>query len=161
MEQGDTARDIGERERLIDGEDSADKAIARNQPGWEASGRSSPFDIYLSETTDIGHDASPAVKFDANLEAIRTLKLIQSERRNATPEEQVILSRYSGFGDSAFTKAFPGKNQWVDPNSSWTQRRESLEELTTPEEFQEIERSRLTGFFTSPGVIKTLSLIHI
>ena len=37
-------------------------------------------------------------KFKANIEAIKTLKLIESENRSASPDEQQILSKYVGWG---------------------------------------------------------------
>lgn len=46
-------------------------------------------------------------KFKANSEAIRTLKMIEKENRPATPEEQVILSRYVGWG--GLSAAFDSK----------------------------------------------------
>src|SRR5699024_7744562 len=40
----------------------------------------------------------PKQKFARNVEAIRTLQTLESENRNATPEEQEILSQYVGWG---------------------------------------------------------------
>lgn len=66
-----------------------------------------PRDIILSfsEITALANSGAVA-RFNANVEAIKTLKVIESQNRSATPEEQVILSKYSGFGDSAFNSAF-------------------------------------------------------
>lgn len=83
LESGDQVSHSGERERL------------------------GPSDIILSRQSSIGHDAGAAARFDANLSALRTLKNIEDERRHATKEEQEVLSKYSGFGDSGFGEAFP------------------------------------------------------
>ena len=63
-------------------------------------------DIVLTEHSDIGFNAGAAARFDANLAAIKTLKTIEEEHRQATPEEQATLSKYSGFGDSGMGGAF-------------------------------------------------------
>ena len=52
-------------------------------------------------------------KFWRNIKAIATLKQIESENRNATPEEQHILSQYVGWGGLA--DAFDeSKDNWKD-----------------------------------------------
>jgi N12 class adenine-specific DNA methylase len=130
LESSDPIADIGERERL------------------------KPKDIILNEHSDIGFNAGAAAKFDANLEAIRTLKKIKSEDRNATSDEQSVLSKYSGFGDSAFGPAFPSNENYYYRDDSWKRRRDELKTLTTDEEFKAIEKSRLNAFYTTPEVIK-------
>jgi len=114
---------------------------------------STPRDIILDATTDINHKAGAAARFDANLEAIRTLKHIEAEERQATPKEQSILAKYSGFGDSAFNDAFT--NYHYRNNEAWERRGIELKELTTEKEYKDIERSRLNAFFTTPEVINT------
>ena len=95
-------------------------------------------DLVLSpETDDTTFLQSPAARFDANLEVIRTLKQIEAEGRPATPGEQRTLSRYSGFGDSAFGQAFPRSRYYggpVEKEGAWERRGAALKEITTPEE---------------------------
>lgn len=43
-------------------------------------------------------EGSKREKFQNNIEAIRTLQLIENEDRSATPEEQETLSKYIGWG---------------------------------------------------------------
>ena len=79
------------------------------------------------------------------MDAIRTLKQIESEGRSATREEQETLSRYAGWGGLA--DAFDeGKRAW---------RREFLElaDALTPEEYAAARSSTLNAFYTSPTVI--------
>ena len=115
-------------------------------------------DIELNEHSDIGFNAGAASRFDANLAAIKTLKTIEDEHRQATPEEQAILSKYSGFGDSGMGGAFPAyeddSNSFT--NSPWGRRRAELKALTTKEEFENIEHSRLNAFYTTPQVISSM-----
>jgi 50S ribosomal subunit-associated GTPase HflX len=39
-------------------------------------------------------------KYEANLSAIRALRRIETEKREATETERVALSRYTGWGDT-------------------------------------------------------------
>ena len=122
-------------------------------PGAEAS--TPPKDIILTSSSDIGYNLGAATKFDANLEAIRTLKKIEAESRKATPAEQAILARYSGFGDSAFNDAFDDGRSY-HPNQAMVDRGEKLKELCTDDEFKAIETSRINAFFTTPEVINSM-----
>ena len=115
-----------------------------------SSGTSLPHDVILDSASDIGATAGAAVRFDANLEAIRTLKRLEDEGRQATPTEQAILAKYSGFGDSAFNDAFRSS---AYGDSAMKRRGEALKATTTPEEYEAIERSRVNAFYTTPEVI--------
>ena len=128
-----------------------------NNPGSEQ--RLTPVkDIVLTEHSDIGFNAGAAARFDANLAAIKTLKTIEDEHRQATPEEQAILAKYSGFGDSGMGGAFPAYEDDSSSftNSPWGRRRAELKALTTKEEFENIEHSRLNAFYTTPQVINSM-----
>ena len=50
--------------------------------------------------------ATPIARWDANIAAIRTLKGLEAQDRTATPAEQAVLAKYSGFGGSAFESGF-------------------------------------------------------
>ena len=50
------------------------------------------------------------MRFQCNIEAIRTLYQIEREKRAATRQEQEILSRYVGWG--GLQHAFNGKNAY-------------------------------------------------
>lgn len=43
-------------------------------------------------------EGSAKAKFSANIEAISVLKMVESEHRPASPQEQEVLSRYVGWG---------------------------------------------------------------
>ena len=68
-------------------------------------------------TDDELGQGTPKEKFRANIMAIQLLKKCEDENRNATPEEQEILSRYVGWGGlaDAFdeTKAACGRSGTV------------------------------------------------
>ena len=93
-------------------------------------------------------EGGPKQKFARNVEAIRTLQTLESENRNATPEEQEILSQYVGWGGLA--DAFdPDKDSWA---KEYTQ----LKELLTPEEYAAARASTLNAHYTSPTVIRAI-----
>ena len=92
-------------------------------------------------------------RWDANVQALRVLKQIESEQREATPQEQRALAQYSGFGDSAFEQAF---SYYGSRDPAWKRRREDLEAIATEEEMEGIRRSRLNAFFTSKPIIEAM-----
>ena len=90
----------------------------------------------------------PKQKFARNVEAIQTLQTLENENRNATPEEQEILSQYVGWGGLA--DAF-------DPDKeNWSKEYAQLKELLTPEEYAAARASTLNAHYTSPTVIHAI-----
>ena len=85
-------------------------------------------------------------KFANNLSAIRLLKSLEAEGRNATPEEQEILSRYVGWG--GMPQAFDSEN------TSWRSEYTLLKELLEDEEYKAARESVLNAHYTSPTVIR-------
>ena len=87
-------------------------------------------------------------KFWRNIKAIATLKQIETEGRNATPEEQHILSQYVGWGGLA--DAF-------DPDKAgWRVEYDELKGVLTPEEYAAARASTLNAHYTSPTVIRAI-----
>ena len=87
-------------------------------------------------------------KADRNIEAIRTLMTIEGEARSATTAEQEVLAQYVGWG---------GIPQIFDEDhADWSERREALKELLTPEEFASARASTLNAHYTSPTVIRAI-----
>ena len=95
----------------------------------------------------LGEGGSKA-KFRANLDAIETLKAIETEGRSATPEEQETLSRYVGWGGLA--DAFDANK------AAWTQEYKALQAALTPEEYAAARSSTLNAHYTSPTVIRAI-----
>lgn len=87
-------------------------------------------------------------KFKANIEAIRLLQTLDAEQRQATAEEQEVLSRYVGWG--GIPQAFDEKN--VD----WAKEYAELKSLLPADEYSEARASTLNAFYTSPTVIKAM-----
>ena len=66
-------------------------------------------------------------RYQWNMDAIRTLKQIESENRLATPEEQKILSKFVGWG--GLSQAFD------EENAGWSKEYAELKELLSDEEY--------------------------
>lgn len=85
-------------------------------------------------------------KYQNNVAAIRLLKDLEAQGRNATPEEQEVLSRYVGWG--GIPQAFD------EANEKWASEYAELKTLLTPEEYASARGSTLNAHFTSPTVIE-------
>ncbi len=93
-------------------------------------------------------EGGPKAKFADNIKAIRLLKQLETEDRDALPDEQEILSRYVGWGGLA--DAF-------DPNKeSWANEYKQLKEALTPAEYDAARGSTLNAHYTSPVVIRAI-----
>ncbi len=87
-------------------------------------------------------------KFNQNLDAIRTLRQIETEQRPATPEERAILVKYVGWGglSAAFAKLPEGAGR---PSSQ-------LAELLTEDELKSARATTLNAHYTAPVVIRSM-----
>lgn len=87
-------------------------------------------------------------KFKANIAAIETLQKIEIENRYAAPEEQEIMSRYTGWG--GLSEAFDSSKE------KWTEEYNQLKELLTEEEYKSAKASVLDSFYTPPYIIESI-----
>ena len=99
-------------------------------------------------TNDHLGEGGPKAKYQMNINAITTLKQIESENRTATPDEQQILSQYVGWGGipDAFDNTKP----------DWAKEYQELKTVLTPEEYASAKASTLNAHYTSPVVIKAI-----
>ncbi len=88
-------------------------------------------------------------KAHGNIEAIRTLKLIETENRDATEAEKAILVRYAGWG--AMPNAFRPY-----PPQEWQSVAGQLRELLTKDEYEAARASTPNAHFTSPLVVEAM-----
>ena len=95
-------------------------------------------------TDDHIGEGAPLERFQRNLDAIRTLKTVETENRAATAEEQALLAQYVGWGGLA--DFFDEKNP----------RYSELKDLLTDAEYAAARESTLTAFFTPPVVIRSI-----
>ncbi|MDE2463041.1 MAG: hypothetical protein KGO02_04925, partial [Alphaproteobacteria bacterium] len=89
------------------------------------------------------------------LAAIRTLKTLEAENRQASPQERETLSRFSGFGPVALT-LFPDPVKGTYRDSGWQALGEELRSLLTPTEYDSAKRTTFNAFYTSPTVIDAI-----
>ena len=99
-------------------------------------------------TDDLLGTGGAKAKFRANMDAINLLKELEFDGRQATPEEQNILSQYVGWGGLA--DAFDeSKDNWKDEFAE-------LYATLSPEEYAAARASTLNAHYTSPTVIKAI-----
>lgn len=98
-------------------------------------------DKYLGKKT-------PKERYNDNVAAIRLLFSLEKQGRNATKDEQDILSRYVGWGGlaAAFDESKSNRaNEYLE-----------LKSLMSEEEYKSARESTLTSFYTSPVVIENI-----
>lgn len=109
------------------------------------------------QSTKINYQFSPEdeigigglkTKFRTNVEAIKTLKVIETENRMATDKEQSILARYVGWG---------GMPQAFDVGASgWSNEYGELKKILSQEEYDSAKASTPNAHYTSSVVIKSI-----
>ena len=99
-------------------------------------------------TDDELGQGTPKEKFRANIMAIQLLKKCEDENRNATSEEQKILSRYVGWGGLA--------DAFDETKSAWETEYLELKTVLTPEEYAAARASTLNAHYTQPIVIESM-----
>lgn len=86
----------------------------------------------------------PKTRYQWNMDAIRTLKQIESENRLATPEEQKVLSKFVGWG--GLSQAFD------EENAGWSKEYAELKDLLSDEEYGAARATVNNAFYTSPEI---------
>ena len=127
-------------------------------PAWEQKKKVKGFDLHpdvsMAErhTFNLKENEVETVgkkeRFRRNIMAIQLLKKCQEENRFATPEEQIVLSKYVGWG--GLSEAFD------ENNSAWATEYLELSSVLTPEEYASARESTLTAFYTPPEVITAI-----
>lgn len=91
---------------------------------------------------------TPKERYNDNVAAIRLLFSLEKQGRNATKDEQDILSRYVGWGGLA--------DVFDESKSNWANEYLELKSLLSEEEYKSARESTLTSFYTSPVVIESI-----
>ena len=91
---------------------------------------------------------TPKERYNDNVVAIRLLFSLEKQGRNATKDEQDILSRYVGWGGLA--------DVFDESKSNWANEYLELKSLLSEEEYKSARESTLTSFYTSPVVIESI-----
>jgi N12 class adenine-specific DNA methylase len=122
-------------------------------PAVVRSGQTRPLstlarDLRITRAHAIG-EGSLKQKAHANLAAIRTLKAIEVEGREATPEEKDVLVKYTGWG--ALSNLFAPY-----PPYDWRATADELKGLLTEEEYTSARASTPNAHYTSPEVVQAM-----
>lgn len=137
-----------ERTKEPERETIAEEAVSADEPVAEESTTPAPTpdkgDNFTITDDNLG-DGGAKMKFRANVDAIRTLKTLEAEKRPATAEKKEILSKYVGWG--ALAKTFDKNDE------KWATEYKELSELLTPQEYAQARSTVNDAFYTSPTVI--------
>lgn len=105
-----------------------------------------PGNFYITDN-QLGNGTAKE-KYQRNVDAIRLLKQLEQEHRQADRYEQEVLSQYVGWGGLAY--AFDeGKSNWADEYKE-------LKELLTESEYKSARESVLNAHYTQPVIIKSM-----
>lgn len=160
LEGAGDANGQGERDSVGGGEPSAsdsprNSSTARGQGGTTGAGNlnpvsseTNPSENYVFTDEDRIGLGSLGEKFNDNLQAIKVVRELQAENRNATSDERRMLARYVGWG---------GLKGVFDPeNKQWKRQHVALRSLLNDVEWAAASRSQLDAFYTAPIVGKSM-----
>ena len=100
----------------------------------------------IGDTLDLPNGEK--ARYKANIDAIKLVKQLEAEGRYATEAEQVILSKYVGWGGLA--------NAFDERKADWSKEYSELKELLTKEEYELARGSTLNAHYTDISVIKAM-----
>lgn len=138
----DSHQSAGNRNGRADRESRSEHERAGNAgtPGSQHK----PANFRLNAITDLGAGGAKT-KFKDNIASLELLKELESNKRQASPDEQAILARYVGWG--GIPQAFD------ETNSDWENEYKRLCELLSPDEYDSARASTLNAHYTSSDVI--------
>lgn len=88
-------------------------------------------------------------KIETNIAAIKLVKRLEKEGRQANPEEQELLAKYVGWGGLA--------NEFFDElNPKYESERLTLRSLVSKSEYSTMKQSSLTAYYTDPMIIRQI-----
>lgn len=96
----------------------------------------------MSDSDNVG-EGGKDTRYKNNIKAIKLLKQLEVEGRKATPAEQKVLAKYSGWG--GLTSAFSDEKT-----------NNELKELLSDEEYNAAKSSILSAYYTAPNVVKAI-----
>lgn len=130
-----------------DGQEDAETGISNSQIDPDQPNQSElvPTQNFRIADNHLGEGGAKQ-KFRANMDAIHTLQQLELDNRNATVQEQEILSKYVGWGGLA--DAFDEKKD------AWADEYHELKNALTEEEYTAARESTLNAHYTSPVIIR-------
>ena len=130
-----------------DGQEDAETGISNSQiePDQPNQSELVPTQNFRITDNHLGEGGAKQ-KFRANMDAIHTLQQLELDNRNATVQEQEILSKYVGWGGLA--DAFDEKKD------AWADEYHELKNALTEKEYTAARESTLNAHYTSPVIIR-------
>lgn len=168
-ERGVAVRDLPEAQavhpdvRSAPAEDSGKNSVGRVDLHGE-SGEEVTTEEQIAEKADLGNQeqpkgsnyvigtkgqklpTTPKARYKANADAIKTLRAIMAEGRLATPQEQEILAKYTGWG--GLSDVFDEKK------ADWAKEFKQLKKLLDDGEYKTAKGSILDAYYTEPAIIQ-------
>lgn len=121
-------------------EDELEPKVIKTPPATDFHFPEDLTDFYPKTTRD---------KVETNVAAVRLVKSLESEHRQATPSEQELLAKYVGWGGLA--------NEFFDEyNPKFSKERGALKTLVTDKEYSDMKLSSLTAYYTDPHLIRQM-----
>ncbi|MGQ3121226.1 MAG: N-6 DNA methylase [Aliihoeflea sp.] len=102
--------------------------------------------VITAETYETAIASGLKGKFDANIAALETLKVVEGDGRSATKEEKEIVGRYVGWG--GIPQAFDRHSNTIGAKD-----RAKLEALLSRDEYEQARRSTINAHYTSQAVV--------
>ena len=125
--------------------DGANAYLSAQVEALAPAGAPHDFNLRDTEEWSVG---GPKERFRANVAAIKLLREFEESGRTATPEEQVVLARYVGWG---------GLSDAFDPNKeAWSSEYAELTELLSESEYRAARESTLTSFYTPNEIVSAM-----
>jgi N12 class adenine-specific DNA methylase len=104
----------------------------------------------LLTRSDLANLDGAVTKFEANLAAIRTLRLIESEDRDASAAERGALLRYTGWG------GLPASFNLEGDDTAWFARATHLREALADDEYESARASVNNSHYTEVHVVEAM-----
>lgn len=129
-----------DRERVPSERPRSDEAVP-NEPGTP-DGR--PLPVNHEITGDI-YEPNAKKRFQNNIEALKVVKVLEEEKRQATETERDALAKYQGWGGlpNYFDKSKPEHEEMM---------KHLNDELFTEEDYNDMRESITTSFFTNHSI---------
>jgi N12 class adenine-specific DNA methylase len=136
----------GGRDR-VSRDDTVPARVEDESPAYAATGKN-----HVISVGDLSESRSQKKKAEDNIEIIKLIKEIEKENRSATPDEQSLLAKFTGWG--SIKNAFPdASGRFKD---DWASIGKQLKELLTEKEYSQSRRTIQYAHYTSEIVTRSM-----
>jgi N12 class adenine-specific DNA methylase len=134
--------DLGEREQSTAGQGVSSERAGTNgeipDSPRNADGKPIPVDHVITGNI---YESGKKTRFNNNIAALKLLKVLQEESRQATAEEKEVLAKYQGWG---------GLPEYFDKaKDEYKELAQYIDDLFTEQEYADMRKSTNTSFYTN------------